>query len=424
MFDPLDFISGPENGYSDRAENNKLTTPWISKNSDNSADESLAIYESDDDVDVPIQVIDLPVVSMANSVVILTILLLLRPSQGVNFKKTTVQDDIEGGSHLDSRLKEIPGEYLEETVKWYKSFGHSRLDTVKKICTCMPQLATTASVKDLLGYYTTVLARFSRPGSLDQISTRILKEASLRISEKCGRTAQPAMTRVFQVDGLQTPIKLHEPALTADNLGLKTWGASLVLARKLCQSVQKFTSARKSLKILELGAGTGLVGIALIKKLLEASREQSHSFFLTDLPEIVPNLHKNMELNNCDRNSNMPAEAAVLDWTNPSGFQKVHGYGKYDVLLIADPLYSPQHPQWIVDMIDEFLDLQGVVYLCIPVRDKYVNERQQLWDLLAKFDLHIVSAEADEGIDDWGKVSYLYKEIVRSCGVSTKCKNC
>ncbi|SCU97063.1 LAME_0F18382g1_1 [Lachancea meyersii CBS 8951] len=413
MFDPLDFFNGPEHSASQDSEPAKIEYSQQREASKKVtvADQDLKIHSSTDDVDVPAQVIDLPMVQIAEPVVILTVLLLLRPPVDVNFTKGNRENS--GTNDTAVGTDELPLTFIQETVDWYRYVGNPNLDSASKLWAKVPRLAATATEKNLVTYYTTVLARYSRIEQPDEVVARILSEASLRISEKCGRTAQPAMTRVFQVEGLQKCIKLHEPSLTADNLGLKTWGASLVLAQKLCQNVHEVIDGRKQPRVLELGAGTGLVGIALIQKLLEAQEKcPAITFHLTDLPEIVPNLIRNVELNNCNQTSDLTVIADVLDWTDPSYFRVSHGSQKFDVLLIADPLYSPQHPQWIIDMIVEFLAPGGTVYLELPVRAKYTVERQRLWDLIKAANLEFIKEETDEGLDDWGQVSYLYKEIV------------
>lgn len=90
---------------------------------------------------------------------------------------------------------------------------------------------------------------------------------------------------------------LREPALTGDNLGLKTWGSSYILAQML-HTIGKTSLAhlfgeaagRPRPPVLELGSGTGLLGLAA------AAVWRTH-VILTDLPEIVPNLAHNAEKN-------------------------------------------------------------------------------------------------------------------------------
>src|SRR2546421_3592003 len=72
-------------------------------------------------------------------------------------------------------------------------------------------------------------------------------------------------------------IKLEEPALAAENLGLTTWGSSFILATHLHRfaldwnslhpaashlSDNPGTTTGSTISVLELGAGTGLVGLS------------------------------------------------------------------------------------------------------------------------------------------------------------------
>ncbi|KAI7598941.1 hypothetical protein KC346_g13984, partial [Hortaea werneckii] len=146
-------------------------------------------------------------------------------------------------------------------------------------------------------------------------------------------------------------IHLHEPALTADNLGLKTWASSYLLAKRLVllrsdneetDSTTTNSPAPQLLpvlppdaEILELGSGTGLVGMA-------AARVLQRKAWLTDLEGIVGNLERNVrgnwkvvaglsrdsgsdekevvegdegEVEQLMRRERM--ETAVLDWSDP-----------------------------------------------------------------------------------------------------------
>ncbi|KAI7278397.1 hypothetical protein KC345_g6014 [Hortaea werneckii] len=148
-------------------------------------------------------------------------------------------------------------------------------------------------------------------------------------------------------------IHLHEPALTADNLGLKTWASSYLLAKRLVllrsDNDESDTTATTTnplappllptlppdAEILELGSGTGLVGMA-------AARVLQRKVWLTDLEEIVGNLERNVrgnwkvvaglsresgsdgkevdegneaEVEQMMRRERM--ETAVLDWSDP-----------------------------------------------------------------------------------------------------------
>jgi hypothetical protein len=129
-------------------------------------------------------------------------------------------------------------------------------------------------------------------------------------------------------------LAIREPPLTGDSLGLKTWGSSYALARLL----HEFTAAgplahlfvpgalSTSDEVLELGSGTGLLGLA-------AACVWKTSVVLTDLPAITPNLGHNASLNQAVvEASGGRVEVAPLTWGSSDEqdtderFQKLNGY--------------------------------------------------------------------------------------------------
>ena len=166
-----------------------------------------------------------------------------------------------------------------------------------------------------------------------------------------------------------------------------------------------------TLRVLELGSGTGLVGISWATKWKELHGDSATNveIYLTDLPEIVDNLRQNVIDNELDQ----LVKVDILDWTNPSTFTETHGGNKFDIILVADPIYSPDHPRLIINMIDKFLKPNGICHLQIPIRDKYAKERQLLNAYLENCKLSVIEQKYEEGYDDWGLVKYLYRKIMR-----------
>ena len=234
--------------------------------------------------------------------------------------------------------------------------------------------------------------------ALEWVTDEDLKEqiwslASLRLNERSGSNAAPNQTRSFKVnEGLV--VRLHEPSLTGDNLGFKTWAASLLMSRQLTQFREQLKLG--VVRVLELGAGTGLVGIS-------AACLWKASITLTDLPEILPNLVNNLQMNaELIASNGGQAYARALDWSDSSDKPKTET-DKFEVVLAADPIYSPEHPQMLTDTILRWLKRDGTsrVIIELPMRQHYAEERSKLRELLAEGGLSLLTEGTETGYDDW-----------------------
>ena len=238
---------------------------------------------------------------------------------------------------------------------------------------------------------------------LDEGSRESIWElASTRLAERSGRSAAPAMTREFEVDDGLT-ITLHEPSLTGDNLGLKTWSSSLMLARRLrdLESLLPTKPVNDELQVLELGAGTGLVGIAAA--CLWSKQARVSHVTLSDLPEIVPNLEKNMKSNQHIVDAfGGKMSVCTLDWADEQNKPSTEE-GRYPVVIAADPLYSPEHPKLLVATVGRWLarnDLARFI-AAVPLREGYGEERKNMTRRLIDLGLEFEEQGEDSGFDDW-----------------------
>jgi predicted nicotinamide N-methyase len=207
------------------------------------------------------------------------------------------------------------------------------------------------------------------------------------------------MTRSFHFPrshalGKPCTISLHEPALTADNLGFKTWASSYLLAKRLENiDVPSGTGCR----VLELGAGTGLAGLA-------AAVIWGFSVHVTDLPEIVPNLARNVERNQevIDENGGS-VTTGVLDWSEETDEELVNGE-RYPIIITADPLYSPKHPELLSNTIKNQLAVNSLsrVIIELPLRDAYRPQVEELKRRMVEIGLRLLERGEETGYDDWG----------------------
>lgn len=230
-------------------------------------------------------------------------------------------------------------------------------------------------------------------------------------------TNVPAMgeiTRRWPFDGngySAFDLVVREPPLTGDNLGLKTWGSSYVLAQMLYTIGQSSLShllsqqdGQPKPQVLELGSGTGLLGLAA------APIWQAH-VILSDLPEIMSNLNHNVEINrSIIQARGGSVEAGALTWGGDDYeidnvlFPDQH---RFRIIIVADPLYNDDHPGLLAGAIDEqlVLDEDARAMVMVPQRDATTVK------LLASFRNEMASKKEPfvcleetvvAGQDDWG----------------------
>jgi predicted nicotinamide N-methyase len=220
-----------------------------------------------------------------------------------------------------------------------------------------------------------------------------------------------AMSRKFRIPSAcgTFELSIHEPTMTGDDLGLKTWAASYLLAKRL--HTFSIVQASKDIpRVLELGSGTGLVGLAMAAL--------GADVVLTDLPSISPNLARNARDNSetVQRNGGS-TRTGVLDWNNPTscllfreGVTNVEEDGeplvtKFSLILAADSLYSPDHPRMLVSAIEAWLseDEDARVIIELPYRDAYLPQISDFRKRMLSAGLCILGEGEERGYDDWGR---------------------
>jgi predicted nicotinamide N-methyase len=186
-----------------------------------------------------------------------------------------------------------------------------------------------------------------------------------------------------------------------------------VLARRLANwKPTEFVNGR-TVQALELGSGTGIVGIS-------AAAIWGAHVFLTDLPSIAPNLARNISENtDLIQKAGGQARAGVLDWTCPESIylsqtkernqeQLVEDDddipSKFPVVLVADCIYSEQHPKLLARAILQWLQpgRESRVLVELPLRTGFKREIDSFRIEMECCGLAMVRDEEDIGYDDWG----------------------
>lgn len=130
----------------------------------------------------------------------------------------------------------------------------------------------------------------------------------------------------------------------SDELGGYLWNSSMIFAfllERLCNGdMRSLFNENRLYSFLELGAGvTGLPAIALMKL--------GKHVIATDIPELIPQLQRNMEANRVDDIQHRHQLALELEWQEDADetFTRdvVHSFkqvGGLDMIIMADCVYS------------------------------------------------------------------------------------
>mmetsp|Transcript_10064 Transcript_10064/g.22600 ORF Transcript_10064/g.22600 Transcript_10064/m.22600 type:complete len:320 (-) Transcript_10064:54-1013(-) len=168
--------------------------------------------------------------------------------------------------------------------------------------------------------------------------------------------------------GSAAPLVLRVSRGTGGELetGGRVWPAARVLS-ELGSEGKLPWQGEGPCKVLELGAGTGIAGLSLLR--LGAASE----VILTDgYPAVVENLEYNINATAAAGKQVLPARASVLQWENP------WTPGDHDVVLATDVCYHPPSFPALAAALDALLPCTHGAILVNEVRS------EETWNGLAR----------------------------------------
>ncbi|TRM59791.1 putative methyltransferase-domain-containing protein [Schizophyllum amplum] len=237
---------------------------------------------------------------------------------------------------------------------------------------------------------------------LENVPESTLDDATSLIALCAGPASAGILTRNFSFPAthldLPPTIDVRLTDIPLDNhdfhsVGAQTWGGACVLAEAIAEDPQSFgfVQSRRALRVLELGAGTGLVGIAT-GKVVQAlgmldARIVATDFYESVLHNLVANVRWNFPQNN---DTGVVFDCHRLDW---QAFPREHAPAPpldepFDVILGADIVYEAAHATWIKGCLERLLSrkssklistsshiaLSPTFHLVIPLRPTFDSE--------------------------------------------------
>ncbi|PFH46934.1 hypothetical protein AMATHDRAFT_68785 [Amanita thiersii Skay4041] len=255
----------------------------------------------------------------------------------------------------------------------------------------------------------------------DTQSEILLQRAASLLALCSGSSAAGTVYRdyIFSSQFLSVTVRVKDVPLDNDDfasVGAQTWRSACVLAECIVDEPWRFglchtplmhpplsplgSTMPGSLRILELGAGTGLVSLTITKVLQEISGlaasplpsvSNTSAIALTPIASsativatdyyspVLSNLASNIGANFPSTTAPLELTACFLDWSNfskpyqpPSTIltgsqdRSLQLFNeKYDVIFGADIIYEPEHTAWIKSCVSTLLR--------IPDRDTNVN---------------------------------------------------
>lgn len=212
--------------------------------------------------------------------------------------------------------------------------------------------------------------------------SKALEDASALLSACSGLATGPLMrTFEFARHNAEEPIVIHlRDASIVDtdhtSVGLQTWGSSCILAQRMAKAPSSFgLDETRPMRVLELGAGTGLMSMVL-SKLLHPSSE----IIATDFHEaVLSNLRTNVDRNFSAEGGHAPT-IVPLDWRHLHSLASSDGRPDapfdtpFDLIIGADIIYEPSHAVWVKSSVELLLRKGGHFYLIMPARPTHDAE--------------------------------------------------
>ncbi|KAH8908269.1 hypothetical protein BR93DRAFT_927315 [Coniochaeta sp. PMI_546] len=291
---------------------------------------------------------------------------------GYNSGYTSENEDSKDTDDEPSLLERLRADDLERTfaTRWLTRLIACAEDELPFFSSEETRQSTLEKAADLL---TELLSprQDEEEGGEDAEDDRFCRDFTFTLPGKCDESYKddrPISVRLN--DGLAG----SRPTDHLD-VGLQTWGASIVLCQMMCDDVARFgltqTSVGSSPRIVELGAGTGLVSLVLGQLLPRLGVDHALVVATDYHPSVISNLADNIALNYGSVADNIaaPVRACALDWADaepPTAWPLADEPA--DILFATDVVYAAEHATMLYNCASRLLASEGTFWLLATVR--------------------------------------------------------
>ena len=273
------------------------------------------------------------------------------------------------------------------------------------------EVEVDASKPDMAGRFATEPDPDPDP---DPDEETLVQSAAALLAVCAGTASAGTRTRTYVLCGVR--VQLTDVALRNDDfgsVGAQTWGSACVLAEMIAEAPDRFGLLCRTgddhdsvfcrggagprvvagiARVLELGAGTGLVSLT-IGKILEKSREcdsrragtvvVASDFHPPALENLGLNIQRNFPPEEDDGDDSAPSTrnfsiaGHFLDWeeaADPTRALQAPFGEPFDEVFGADIVYELEHAMWIKACLKRVLRLTGRFHLVIPLRANFARE--------------------------------------------------
>ncbi|KAJ2924834.1 hypothetical protein H1R20_g12250, partial [Candolleomyces eurysporus] len=270
--------------------------------------------------------------------------------------------------------------------------------------------------------------------SRSEAEDHILSEASALLALCAGTASAGTLHRTFRFPcpsplgtdpgdtdmGSYATVSLRDVPLDNQDygsVGAQTWGGACVLSEMVCENPERFglvrssTSTPSTFRVLELGAGTGLVSLVVTRLMTQfsstSSEEPKVEVVATDYyPSVLENLVSNIASLDIDQEGGggVGCSAHKLDWSSfpsiPNPMPPVDR--PFDVVFGADIIYEAEHAMWIRDCLCRLLGKLAFLHLLIPLRRTHTAESKTI-EAVFPFARSAKGRDVPDGTDSEGE---------------------